>query len=71
MDYLVMLNEGEDESELTALAILRFESLVYKKISLQSLNKSLKLSVPEIYTIKQEHPSSNEGTEYSRLLAVR
>lgn len=71
MDYLVMLKEGEDESELTVLATLWFESLIYKNISLQSLNESLKLSVLEICTIKQAHPCSNKGMECARLLAVR
>ena len=71
MDYLLMLNEGKDASELTVLETLGFEYLVYKKISLPSLSESLKFSVPEINTIIQEHPCSDEGMECAGLLAVR
>lgn len=70
MDYLLMSNEGKDESELTVLETLGFQSLVYRKISLQSLSQSLKFSVPEIHTIKQEHPCSDEGMECAGLLPV-
>lgn len=38
IDYLLMLNEWKNESELTVLETLRFDSLIYKKISLQSLS---------------------------------
>lgn len=65
-----MLNEGKNESELAVREILRFDSLVYKKISLQSLSQSLQFSVPEICTVKLKQPCSNEGTECAGLLAV-
>lgn len=66
-----MLNEEKDESELTLPETLGFESLVYKKISLQFFSESLKFSVPEIHIIEQEHPCSDKGMECAGLLAVR
>lgn len=65
-----MLNEGKDESELTVPETLGFESLVYKKISLEILNESFMFSVPENHTRKHEHPCSDEGMECAGLLAV-
>lgn len=66
-----MLNEGEDESELTVPETLGFESLVYKKISLENSSESLLFSVPENRIIKQEQPCRGAGTGRAGLLAVR
>lgn len=71
MDYLLKLNEVKDESELTVPETLGFESLVYKKISLEVLSEFLMFSVSENRIIKQEHPCSDEGMERAGLLAVR
>jgi len=70
MDYLLKLNEGKDESELTVPETLGFESLVYKKIRLEIFSESFMFSVPENHIIQQEHLCSDEGMECAGLLAV-